>query len=257
MLITYLKKKKVPLNITMSLKIYSTVDKLVAKDQRIVQQAGDTDGVIASFYDLSGNPSLFMNGSLTGLGNVGIKTTTPNEALTVIGNVSSNGHFYGDGSHLLNLPTSNPFNQSLNTTNNVVFSSLSLMDGLTAHYTTIIGDLSCTGRIYAADVHAPLSVSDLTTTTKTLALSDVNSIVTGSSSSDMTITIPLNSTAPFPVGTEIKFIQLGTKKITIAATSGVNLANNSNQYKTKGQHAVIWLFQVTSNQWILTGDTSA
>ena len=384
----------------MSLKLYSNVEKLNADDVRVHQLSGDTDGIIAAYYDKTGNVSLFMSGSAQNLGNIGIKTETPNEALTVVGNISATGgiysstlngesggdiiiegslipatsgcylgnamqpflgiylaphslhiapdiegdpaivltntqntltvndgglrstkiytgglmisgnnigadpavgalpmtigtdgllgveflvpinlrtstlvpnisgnasfsnnvsavRFYGDGSHLLNLPTSNPFNQSLNTTNNVVFSSLSLMDGLTAHYTTIIGDLSCTGRIYAADVHAPLSVSDLTTTTKTLALSNVNSIVTGSSTSDMTITIPLNSTVPFPIGTEIKFIQLGTKKITIAATSGVNLANNSNQYKTKGQHAVIWLFQVTSNQWILAGDTSA
>ena len=246
----------------MSLKIYSTVDKLVARDQRIVQQVGDTDGVIASYYDLSGNPSLFLDGTTARLGNVGIKTTTPNEALTVVGNISAtnnmyvDGYYYGDGSHLINLPTSNPFNQSLNTTNNVIFSSLSLTDDLTAHNTTIIGGLSCTGRIYASDIHAPLSVSDLTTTTKTLALSDVNSIVTGSSTSDMTITIPLNSTVPFPVGTEIKFIQLGTKKITINRVSGVNLANNSNHYKTKGQHAVTWLFQVTPDQWIFAGDTS-
>jgi hypothetical protein len=439
----------------MSLKIYSTLEKVTAKDERIIQQAGDTDGVIASFYDLSGNPSLFLDGTLAHLGNVGIKTATPNEALTVVGNVSTtenyygsslsnlnddlyltaggqswsfgkdgsltlptsgilqanngsniyigsnlipttsafyigdinnpvngiylaahtlyiasnisgtsgleltnvdniftvakgglrsteiytgglfisgnnigadpsagflpmtigtaglpavqvlvpltvhstisalalsgthygdgsnltgvihtqyvlptntvfssvsalalSGTHYGDGSHLINLPTSNPFDQSLNTTNNVRFSSLSLTDGLTAHYTTIIGDLSCTGRIYAGDVHAPLSVTDLTTTTKTLALSDVNSIITGSSTSDMTVTIPLNSNVPFPVGTEIKFIQLGTKKIILTGASGVNLANISNQFKTKGQHAVAWLFQVSANQWIYAGDTS-
>jgi hypothetical protein len=81
----------------MSIKILGTVDKLVTKDGRIVQQAGDTDGVVASFYDLSGRPSLFLDGTQARLGNVGVKTATPNQALTVVGNVSSDGYHYGLG----------------------------------------------------------------------------------------------------------------------------------------------------------------
>lgn len=75
----------------MSIKILGTVDKVVTKDGRIIQQAGDTDGVIASFYDLSGRPSLFLDGTQARLGNVGVKTATPNEALTVTGNISATG----------------------------------------------------------------------------------------------------------------------------------------------------------------------
>jgi len=380
----------------MSVKILGVVDKLVSNDERVVQLSGDTDGIIASFYDKNNNPSLFMDGTSGRLGNVGIKTATPNEALTINGNVSATGNltastlygngsalyvgsnlipttsafyigdvsnpvggiylaantlyiassvtgisglelsnidnvftvtkgglrstkiytgglllsgnnigadpsvgglpmtigtnglpaveflvpiklktttgtpnisgdasftgnvsavnFYGDGSHLTNV--ANPFNQSLNTTNNVSFSSVSLIDGLTAHNTTIVGDISCTGRVYAADVHAPLSVTDLTLSTKTLALSDVNSIITGSGTADMNIYVPANSAVPFPVGTEIKFIQLGTKKIIMNANAGVYLANSSNHFKSKGQHAVNWLFEVSTDQWILAGDTS-
>jgi hypothetical protein len=403
----------------MSIKILGPVDKLVSNDERVVQLSGDTDGIIASFYDKTNNPSLFLDGTSARLGNVGVKTTVPNEALTVVGNISASGNLtvstlygngsalhvgtnlipttsafyigdpsnpvggiylaantlyisssiagisglelsnidnvltvtkgglrstniytgglllsgnnigadplvgplpmtigtnglpaveflvpiklqsttgtpnvsgnasftgsisavsltlsdgltahnstflgtissssfiYGDASHLINVP--NIFDQSLNTTNNVSFSSLSLTDRLTAHNTTIIGDVSCTGRIYAADVHAPLSVTDLTLSTKTLALSDVNSIITGSGTADMNIYVPANSAVPFPVGTEIKFIQLGTKKIIMNANAGVDLANRSNQFKTSGQHAVCWLFQVATNQWIFAGDTS-
>lgn len=473
----------------MSVKILGVVDKLVSNDERVVQLSGDTDGVIASFYDKINNPSLFMDGTSARLGNVGIKTAIPNEALTINGNVSSNGYcysvgvrgagggdlelkagefpwtlkystgnieaatskgivggsyggnqvmfpnggglqlnslrdggtyiqtgsagdvqktwgftndgsftlpvsgvlksagadifigsnlipttsafyignlnnpvngiylaantlhlastvtgasglslsnvnniftvlsgglrsneiytgglllsgnnigadplasglpmtigtnglpaveflvpvklktttgtpnisgdasltgnvsavnFYGNASHLTNTP--NIFDQSLNTTNYVTFSSLSLTDGLTAHDTTIVGDITCSGRIYAADVHAPLSVTDLNTTTKTLALSDVNSIITCSDASDMNVYIPANSAVNFPIGTEIKFIQLGIKKVRINAGAGVDLANTSSQFKTKGQHAVTWLFQVSTNQWIFAGDTSA
>jgi hypothetical protein len=375
----------------MSVKILGVVDKLVSNDERVVQLSGDTDGVIASFYDKNNNPSLFMDGTSGRLGNVGIKTATPNEALTINGNVSATGNltastlygngsalyvgsnlipttsafyigdisnpvggiylaantlyiassvagisglelsnidnvftvtkgglrstkiytgglllsgnnigadslvgglpmtigtnglpaveflvpvklktttgtpnisgdasftgnvsavnFYGNASHLTNTP--NIFDQTLNTTNNVSFSSVSLLDGLTAHNTTIVGDVSCTGRIYAADVHAPLSVTDLTLSTKTLALSDVNSIITGSGTADMNIYVPANSAVALPVGTEIKFIQLGTKKIIMNANAGVDLANSSNHFKSKGQHAVTWLFKVSTDQWIL------
>lgn len=89
----------------MSIKILGTVDKLVAKDGRVVQQAGDTDGVLASYYDLSGRPSLFLDGTQARLGNVGVKTATPNQALTVVGSISATGNLtvstlYGNGPDL-------------------------------------------------------------------------------------------------------------------------------------------------------------
>lgn len=78
----------------MSIKILGSVDKLVSNDERVIQLSGDTDGVIASFYDKDNNPSLFMDGTSARLGNVGIKTATPNEALTVTGNISATGFLH-------------------------------------------------------------------------------------------------------------------------------------------------------------------
>lgn len=78
----------------MGIKILGLIDKLTTKDGRVNQQAGDTDGIIASFYDLSGRPSLFLDGTQACLGNVGVKTATPNEVLTVAGNVSASGVVY-------------------------------------------------------------------------------------------------------------------------------------------------------------------
>lgn len=190
----------------MSLKFYSNIEKINADDVRVRQLADDTDGIIAAYYDLSGNPSLFMSGASATLGNVGIKTEVPGEALTINGNVSASGGYYGDGSHLTNVQTL-------------------------------------------------LKVTDLVSTTKTLALSDVNSIITGSHTANMDVYVPANSAVSLPIGTEIKFIQLGNNKIHINANAGVDLANNSNHFKTEGQHAVCWLFKVTTNQWIFAGDT--
>ena len=73
----------------MALKILTPIEKIQGEDQRIIQPVGDSDGIIASFYDLSGNSSFFISGSSTNLGYVGIKTTTPNEVLTVVGNISA------------------------------------------------------------------------------------------------------------------------------------------------------------------------
>ena len=81
----------------MSLKFYSNIEKLNADDVRVRQLSGDTDGIIAAYYDLSGNPSLFMSGASATLGNVGIKTEVPGEALTINGNVSAGGGYYGEG----------------------------------------------------------------------------------------------------------------------------------------------------------------
>ena len=83
----------------MSLKFYSNIEKLNADDVRVRQQSGDVDGVVAAYYDLNGNPSLFMSGASATLGYVGIKTDTPNEALTVSGNVSASGTVYADEIH--------------------------------------------------------------------------------------------------------------------------------------------------------------
>jgi hypothetical protein len=93
------------LNNIMSIKILGAVDKLISNDERVIQLSGDMDGIIASFYDKNNNPSLFLDGTSARLGNVGIKTNVPNEALTVVGNISATGNLnastlYGNGSAL-------------------------------------------------------------------------------------------------------------------------------------------------------------
>jgi hypothetical protein len=83
----------------MSLNIFAPIKKIQGEDSRIIQSPEDVDGVIASFYDLSGNPSVFMSGASATLGNVGIKTDTPGEALTINGNVSASGTVYASEIH--------------------------------------------------------------------------------------------------------------------------------------------------------------
>jgi hypothetical protein len=84
----------------MSIQFFSTIEKVKADDVRVHQLSGDTDGIIAAYYDLSGNPSVFMSGASATLGNVGIKTDTPGEALTINGGVSASGTVYASEIHV-------------------------------------------------------------------------------------------------------------------------------------------------------------
>ena len=66
-------------------------------------------GDIASFYDLDqGVEVLHVGGSNGSFPNVGIKTNSPNESLTVVGNISASGNIYGNlsvGSGVVNFTT--------------------------------------------------------------------------------------------------------------------------------------------------------
>ena len=57
-----------------------------------VSQSGT--GNIADFYDASSNQMVLQIGTSIGNPNVGIYTSNPNEALTVVGNISANGYIY-------------------------------------------------------------------------------------------------------------------------------------------------------------------
>jgi hypothetical protein len=91
-------------------------------------------------------------------------------------------------------------------------------------------------------------------TNATLVLSDANCIVEGSNSSDMTLTIPVNASVAFPVGTNIVVYQKGLGTVTIAAAAGVTLWSNGNKNKTSSQYAAAALFKLATDTWLIGGD---
>ena len=70
----------------------------------------------------------------------------------------------------------------------------------------------------------------------------------------MTITIPLNATVAFPIGTNIVIYQKGAGQVTIAAATGVTLLSNSSKVKSAAQNAALALFKVATDTWLLGGD---
>jgi hypothetical protein len=88
----------------------------------------------------------------------------------------------------------------------------------------------------------------------TLALADANAIVEANNASSMTITVPVNASVAFPIGTNIVIYQKGAGQVTISAATGVTLLNNTGKVKTSAQNAAAALFKVATDTWLLAGD---
>lgn len=81
----------------------------------VVKQEGDQ--AVAAFYDHENGIGLWVDGDASRPGYVGIKTNTPNEALTVVGNISASGQVFG--SNTINKFVS-AFGDGVNTSYNIV-----------------------------------------------------------------------------------------------------------------------------------------
>lgn len=88
----------------------------------------------------------------------------------------------------------------------------------------------------------------------TLSLSDSGEQIEMSGGG--TLTIPLNSSVAFPVGTSILVTQTGASQLTVAGAGGVTI-NSSNGLKLYGQWSSALLIKRATNTWLLSGDTTA
>jgi len=89
----------------------------------------------------------------------------------------------------------------------------------------------------------------------TLVLTDDDKIVEVDKASAVNLTIPLNSSVAFPVGTTIGILQKGEGQVTIVATEGVTV-NSKDGMKLSGQFAGATLIKRATNTWYLNGDTA-
>lgn len=88
-------------------------------------------------------------------------------------------------------------------------------------------------------------------TSDTLILGDANNIVETSSGSATTLTIPLNSSVAYPVGTMINLIQTGAGQVTVAA--GGTTLNGYPGLKLSQQWATATLLKRAADTWLLFG----
>lgn len=92
------------------------------------------------------------------------------------------------------------------------------------------------------------------TASYTLVLSDAGKVVELNNAAALNLTIPLNSSVAFPIGTVIELWQQGAGQVTIVPTAGVTLRSPGGLTKLYGQYSGGTLRKRATDEWVLQGD---
>ena len=103
------------------------------------------------------------------------------------------------------------------------------------------------------DVAVKTLLINTPTASYTLVLADAGKNVRMNVATANTLTIPLNATVAFPIGTQLVFKQAGAGQTTLTPISGVTL-NSASGLKTRAQHSGGTLIKVGTNEWDVMGD---
>jgi hypothetical protein len=128
--------------------------------------------------------------------------------------------------------------------------------------TLVVGNLEATGVVFSDGTQTKQGVPSITTIaakTDSYTLSNLNerdTIVEISKASAVTLTIPLNATIAYPVGTTIDIIQTGSGQVTIAGAVGVTV-NATPGLKLRTQWSSATLLKRAENTWLVYGDLTA
>lgn len=106
------------------------------------------------------------------------------------------------------------------------------------------------------DARQNITMSDTASTGYTLALTDNGRLVRTSSSSSVSITIPLEASVAFPTGAVVNIQQIGTGQVTIQGASGVTVTSagvTSTAPKIRARYVAVAAVKVGSNSWTVIG----
>lgn len=95
------------------------------------------------------------------------------------------------------------------------------------------------------------------TSSYTLIASDRSKMVEMNVATANNLTVPLDSSVPYAIGTEIEVAQYGAGQTTIVATSGVTIRSASGNLKIASQYVAISLIKIGTNEWYCFGNLSA
>lgn len=153
--------------------------------------------------------------------------------------------------------------------NIIVYNSSGVPTSVTETGDITISDTGVTaissGVIVNADISATAAIdlgklADVSTNAQTasytLVLADKNKVVEMGVGSANTLTVPLNSSVAFPVGSQINILQTGSGQTTITATGGVTI-NATPGLKMRTQWSYATLIKRATDTWVLVGDISA
>jgi hypothetical protein len=118
-----------------------------------------------------------------------------------------------------------------------------------------VSKLQLSGDAYFTGVfRETITTSRVNSSSYTLALSDNGKLIEMSFATANTITIPLNSSVSFPIGTKIDVMQYGAGQTQILGASGVTLASAGGANKLRLTYSGSTLVKVNFDIWYLFGD---
>lgn len=109
--------------------------------------------------------------------------------------------------------------------------------------------------IYTTGMVVDHTATNVRTTNYTLTLADDGVIIETNSTSSVTITVPLDSTANFPAGSKITILRANTGAAIVAGASGVTV-NATPGLNLRAQWSAATLLKRAANTWVLMGDLS-
>lgn len=143
-----------------------------------------------------------------------------------------------------------------------LFSSVEDEPTTTVNFSQAVYDTLKVGGIeYSDGTQVKQGVPSITTINQqagsyTTVLADRDKLVEVSNASGVTVTIPLNSSVAYPVGTSIDILQTGAGQVTIAGAAGVTV-NATPGLKLRTQWSSATLFKRATDTWVVFGDLSA
>jgi hypothetical protein len=117
--------------------------------------------------------------------------------------------------------------------------------------------LQVNGSVLITGVIKETITTNRQTASYSLVLADRGKLVEMNSASANTLTIPLNSSIAFPIGSKIDVTQYGAGATTITATSGVTIRSFTSFLKIAGQYAACTLVKIGTDEWYAYGNLIA
>jgi hypothetical protein len=102
-----------------------------------------------------------------------------------------------------------------------------------------------------------LVVTNRQTASYTLAITDANKLVEINNVSANNLTVPLNSSVAYSIGTQILLAQYGAGQTTVVATVGVTIRSSGGKLKLNAQYSGATLIKIATDEWYCFGDLSA
>lgn len=90
-----------------------------------------------------------------------------------------------------------------------------------------------------------------------LVLADAGKIVLMNVGTANDLTVPLDSSVPFGIGTQILVAQYGAGQTTIVAAVGVTIRSSGGKLKLNIQYSLATLIKIGTDEWMLAGDITA